>query len=94
MLSLWLGYLVQDENKIANMMKQSAIPWSNYGYLCLIQSDLELASAAFEVAQAVDPEWISSWIGQAYVANMWGSSSATLFEHAFETCNGSIVSHC
>ncbi|GAB5589005.1 Superkiller protein 3 [Umbelopsis nana] len=55
------------------------------------RNDLELASAAFEAAQAVDPEWISSWIGQAYVANLWGSSSATLFEHAFDSCNGSIL---
>ncbi|KAI8576073.1 hypothetical protein K450DRAFT_258770 [Umbelopsis ramanniana AG] len=70
---------------------RSAIPWSNYGYLCLLQNDLELASAAFDAAQAVDPEWISSWIGQAYVANIWGNSSSTLFEHAFDTSNGTIL---
>ena len=44
------------------------------------------------MAHALDPEWISAWVGQAYVASLWGTSdSGAIFQHAFESSNGSSV---
>lgn len=71
---------------------RSAIPWTNYGFLCLSLKDYELANQAFETAHSLDPEWISAWVGQAYVASLWGTDAAAIFEHAFESSNGSAVS--
>jgi superkiller protein 3 len=71
---------------------RSAIPWTNYGFLCLSLKDYELANQAFEMAHSLDPEWISAWVGQAYVASLWGTDAAAIFEHAFESSNGSAVS--
>ncbi|KAI8982528.1 hypothetical protein BDB01DRAFT_851026 [Pilobolus umbonatus] len=68
---------------------RSAIPWTNYGFLCLSLKDYELANQAFETAHSLDPEWISAWVGQAYVASLWGTDAAVIFEHAFESSNGS-----
>jgi Tfp pilus assembly protein PilF len=70
---------------------KSAIPWTNYGFLCLSCQDYELANQAFETAHSLDPEWISAWVGQAHVASLWGTDSADIFEHAFESSNGSSV---
>lgn len=71
---------------------RSAIPWTNYGFLCLSLKDYELANQSFEMAHSLDPEWISAWVGQAYVASLWGTDAAAIFEHAFESSNGSAVS--
>ncbi|KAM3588689.1 Superkiller protein 3 [Umbelopsis sp. WA50703] len=68
---------------------RSAVAWSNYGYLCLIQADFELANQAFETAQAIDPEFSATIIGQAYVAQLWNNSPESLFEHAYDLSNGS-----
>lgn len=70
---------------------RSAIPWTNYGFLCLSLKDYELANQAFEMAHSLDPEWISAWVGQAYVASLWGTDAAAIFEHAFESSNGSAM---
>ncbi|KAI8975433.1 hypothetical protein BDF20DRAFT_606329 [Mycotypha africana] len=80
--------------KAIEFNNRSAIPWTNYGFLCLAQKDYELANQAFETAHALDPEWISAWMGQAYVASLWGDAAyaATIFEHAFESNNdGSVL---
>jgi superkiller protein 3 len=70
---------------------RSPIPWTNYGFLCLSLKDYELANQAFEMAHSLDPEWISAWVGQAYVASLWGSDAVTIFEHAFNSSNGSAM---
>ncbi|CEJ03839.1 hypothetical protein RMCBS344292_17814 [Rhizopus microsporus] len=70
---------------------RSAIPWTNYGFLCLSLKDYELANQAFDMAHSLDPEWISAWVGQAYVASLWGNDAAAIFEHAFESSNGSAL---
>lgn len=45
------------------------------------------------MAHALDPEYISAWVGQAYVASLWGTSDAgAVFQHAFESSNGTAVS--
>lgn len=68
------------------------MPWTNYGFLCLSLKDYELANLAFETAHALDPDWISAWVGEAYVASVWGTDATEIFEHAFESSNGSAVS--
>ncbi|KAI7868094.1 hypothetical protein BDF14DRAFT_1912212 [Spinellus fusiger] len=70
---------------------RSAIPWTNYGFLCLSRKDYELANQAFETAHGLDPECITAWVGQAYVASLWGNDAAAIFEHAFESSNGSAI---
>ncbi|KAI8329610.1 hypothetical protein EDC96DRAFT_489511 [Choanephora cucurbitarum] len=70
---------------------RSAIPWTNYGFLCLTLKDYELANQAFEMAHSLDPEWISAWVGQAHVASLWGQDAGAIFEHAFESSNGSAL---
>lgn len=45
------------------------------------------------MAHALDPEYISAWVGQAYVASLWGTTDAgAVFQHAFESSNGTAVS--
>lgn len=78
--------------KAMEFNNRSAVPWTNYGFLCLSLKDYELANQAFEMAHSLDPEWISAWVGQAYVASLWGTDAAAIFEHAFESSNGSAVS--
>lgn len=75
--------------KAIELNSRSAVPWTNYGFLCLAQQDYELANQAFDMAHALDPEYISAWVGQAYVASLWGTSDAgAVFQHAFESSNG------
>ncbi|RCI03355.1 Superkiller protein 3 [Rhizopus stolonifer] len=70
---------------------RSAIPWTNYGFLCLSLKDYELANQAFDMAHSLDPEWISAWVGQAYVTGLWGNDASAIFEHAFESSSGSAL---
>ncbi|KAI9022171.1 hypothetical protein CLU79DRAFT_719153 [Phycomyces nitens] len=77
--------------KAMEYSNRSAVPWTNYGFLCLSLKDYELANQAFETAHSLDPEWISAWVGQAYVASLWGTDAAAIFEHAFESSNGSAL---
>ncbi|ORX98234.1 TPR-like protein [Basidiobolus meristosporus CBS 931.73] len=63
---------------------KSALPWSNLGYLYLLQSDLELANQAFLAAQSLDPDWINAWLGQAFIAESNSQESFNLFQHAFD----------
>ncbi|KAI7899235.1 uncharacterized protein BX663DRAFT_521900 [Cokeromyces recurvatus] len=74
--------------KAMEFNNKSAIPWTNYGFLCLTCKDYELANQAFEMAHGLDPEWISAWVGQAYAASLWKTDAGDLFEHAFMS-NGS-----
>jgi len=53
---------------------------------------LELANQAFLKARSLDPDWVQAWVGQAYVANLWGNEEAAeLFEHAFDISGGGYV---
>ncbi|RKO90825.1 hypothetical protein BDK51DRAFT_28769, partial [Blyttiomyces helicus] len=64
---------------------RTPVPWANFGYLCHLRGDLELAHEAFSKAQFVDPDWALAWLGQAFVARRMGSGEAfELFEHARE----------
>ncbi|KAG0175013.1 Superkiller protein 3 [Apophysomyces sp. BC1021] len=77
--------------KAMEFNNRSAVPWTNYGFLCLSRKEYELANQAFETAHALDPEWISAWVGQAYVASLWGTDALALFQHAFEASNGTAL---
>ena len=54
------------------------------GLLYLLHSDLELANQTFSKAQSLDPDYVPAWVGQAFVANLWGSDETVeLFEHSY-----------
>ncbi|CAI2167287.1 18526_t:CDS:10 [Funneliformis geosporum] len=76
-----------------NYSPMSSTPWTNLGILYLLHSDLELANQAFSKAHSLDPDYVPGWVGQAYVANLWGSSSEAveLFEHSYEISGGGYV---
>ncbi|CAG8737735.1 18923_t:CDS:2, partial [Racocetra persica] len=75
--------------KAIDYSAKSPVPWTNLGLLYLLHSDLDLANQAFSTAQSLDPDYAPAWVGQAYVANLWGSNeSAELFEHAYEISGG------
>ncbi|KAG0253953.1 Superkiller protein 3 [Actinomortierella ambigua] len=71
---------------------KNAAPWSNLGFLYLINSELDLARQAFANAQTLDPTLAQGWAGQACLASLWDSGeSGALFAHAFESSTASIV---
>ncbi|CAG8499538.1 2849_t:CDS:10 [Ambispora leptoticha] len=75
--------------KAIEYSQKDPVPWTNIGFLYLINSNLELANKAFSNAQTIDPDFFPSWAGQAYVANLWGSEEALeLFEHTFIISGG------
>jgi superkiller protein 3 len=60
--------------------------WSNLGTLYILQSDYELAHAAFSRAQSADPDYSHAWVGEGIVALLYGKVKEALlhFTHAFE----------
>ncbi|GBB89353.1 hypothetical protein RclHR1_01600025 [Rhizophagus clarus] len=71
---------------------KNPVLWSNLGLLYLLHSDLELSNQAFSKAQSLDPDYVPAWVGQAYVANLWGSNEAAgLFEHSYEISGGGYI---
>ncbi|KAF9198939.1 Superkiller protein 3 [Haplosporangium sp. Z 27] len=71
---------------------KSAAPWSNLGFLYILNSELELALKAFTTAQTLDPSFAQAWTGQACVASLWGSGESTaLFAHACESSTASVL---
>ncbi|KAF8927210.1 hypothetical protein EDD21DRAFT_448810 [Dissophora ornata] len=71
---------------------KNAAPWSNLGFLYILNSELDLALKAFTTAQTLDPSFAQAWTGQACVASLWGSNESTaLFAHACESSTASIL---
>ncbi|KAF9294277.1 Superkiller protein 3 [Linnemannia elongata] len=71
---------------------KDAVPWSNLGFLYILNSELDLALKAFTTAQTLDPSFAQAWTGQACVASLWGSDESTaLYAHACESSTASIV---
>ncbi|KAF9106846.1 Superkiller protein 3 [Mortierella sp. AM989] len=71
---------------------KSAAPWSNLGFLYILNSELDLALKAFTTAQTLDPSFAEAWTGQACVASLWGSNESTaLFAHACESSTASVI---
>ncbi|KAF9437752.1 Superkiller protein 3 [Entomortierella beljakovae] len=71
---------------------KNAVPWSNLGFLYLINSELDLALKAFTTAQTLDPSFAQAWTGQACVASLWESNESTsLYAHACESSTASVL---
>ncbi|KAG0295601.1 Superkiller protein 3 [Dissophora globulifera] len=71
---------------------KDAAPWSNLGFLYILNSELDLALKAFINAQTLDPSFAQAWTGQACVAGLWGSNESTaLYAHACESSTASIL---
>ncbi|KAK3827007.1 MAG: hypothetical protein J3R72DRAFT_496527 [Linnemannia gamsii] len=71
---------------------KDAVPWSNLGFLYILNSELDLALKAFTTAQTLDPSFAQAWTGQACVASLWGSDESTaLYAHACESSTASVL---
>ncbi|RIA96123.1 hypothetical protein C1645_815807 [Glomus cerebriforme] len=78
--------------KAMDYSSKNPVLWTNLGLLYLLHSDLELSNQAFSKAQSLDPDYVPAWVGQAYVANLWGSNEAVeLFEHSYEISGGGYI---
>ncbi|ANB15110.1 SKI complex subunit tetratricopeptide repeat protein SKI3 [Sugiyamaella lignohabitans] len=64
--------------------------WSNLALLYMAQGDLELASEAIDKAQAVDPDFVVSWVCQAVIDATLGNTKKAnnLFEHSYTISKG------
>ncbi|THC96519.1 hypothetical protein EYZ11_004018 [Aspergillus tanneri] len=72
---------------------RSAQVWTNLGALYLIHNDIQLANEAFTRAQSTDPDYSLAWIGQGFLALLFGDprEARGLFEHAFDISSSSSV---
>ncbi|KAI0208166.1 Tetratricopeptide repeat protein 37 [Lamellibrachia satsuma] len=62
--------------------------WTNLATLYLCRQNIKLAHEAFKVAQATQPTFVNSWIGQALIAETVGDNEAMdLFRHTAEMDN-------
>ena len=70
---------------------RSARVWTNFGFLCLVNNDNELANEAFTRSQSADPEYAHAWLGQGLLATLFGNvkEARGLFAHAFDISNSS-----
>lgn len=72
----------------------NARAWSNLGFVYLVNKEEMLAHEAFKNAQSIEPLFVSSWIGQAMVAEevmkkgvVGHLEAMDLFRHSVETDN-------
>jgi superkiller protein 3 len=72
---------------------RSAQTWANLGVLYLVHNDIQLANEAFTRAQSTDPDYSPAWIGQGFLALLFGDPNEArgLFEHAFDIANAALV---
>ncbi|KAH8693970.1 putative translation repressor/antiviral protein Ski3 [Talaromyces proteolyticus] len=70
---------------------RSAQNWTNLGAFYLINSDLQLANEAFTRGQSADPDYAQAWLGQGFLALLFGdpSEARALFTHAFDISTSS-----
>lgn len=67
--------------------ERSAQAWTNFGVLCLLQNDFDLANESFTRAQSNDPEYAHAWVGQGLLALLMTGDmreARLLFTHAME----------
>ncbi|RHZ51919.1 SKI complex subunit tetratricopeptide repeat protein SKI3 [Aspergillus thermomutatus] len=74
-----------------HLNERSAQVWTNLGTLYLIHNDVQLANEAFTRAQSTDPDYSLAWVGQGFLALLFGDphEARGLFEHAFDISNSS-----
>ena len=65
--------------------------WTNYGVLCFLNDDIELANKAFGRAQSADPDYALAWLAQGLVATRIGDEKEAqdLFTHALKITDAS-----
>lgn len=71
--------------------ERSAQTWTNFGALCLLRNDMQLAAEAFTRAQSADPDYAHAWIGQGLLSLLLGDPKEAnlLFTHAMEISGSS-----
>ncbi|CAI9726438.1 repeat 37 [Octopus vulgaris] len=75
-------------SKAIQLDSNNVVPWTNLGALYLRNQNLLLAHEAFSVAQSLDPNYVTCWIGQAFIADTVGHDEAMdLFRHTTELGN-------
>lgn len=64
--------------------------WTNLAALYMANDDLELASEALDKAQALDPDYVSCWVGQGLIVYIKGNQerASNIFEHSYEISRG------
>lgn len=69
-----------------HLNERSAQNWTNLGAFYLINHDLELSNHAFTRAQSADPDYAPAWLGQGFLAMLFGdpTEARALFTHAFD----------
>lgn len=72
---------------------RSAQTWANLGVLYLVHNDIQLANEAFTRAQSTDPDYSPAWVGQGFLALLYGDPNEArgLFEHAFDIANSALT---
>ncbi|KAL4960775.1 SKI complex subunit tetratricopeptide repeat protein SKI3 [Aspergillus stella-maris] len=70
---------------------RSAQVWTNLATLYLIHNDIQLSNEAFTRAQSTDPDYSQAWVGQGFLALLFGDprEARGLFEHAFDISRSS-----
>ncbi|KAL4879611.1 hypothetical protein BJY04DRAFT_193255 [Aspergillus karnatakaensis] len=70
---------------------RSAQVWTNLATLYLIHNDIQLSNEAFTRAQSTDPDYSQAWVGQGFLALLFGDQKEArgLFEHAFDISRSS-----
>lgn len=65
--------------------------WTNFGILCFLNEDSELANEALSRAQSTDPDYALAWLAQGLVALRFGDAgeARNLFTHALEIADAS-----
>ena len=73
--------------------ERSAQNWTNLGAFYLIHNDLQLSNNAFTRAQSADPDYAHAWLGQGFLALLYGEAAEArgLFTHALEIASSSSV---
>ncbi|OLN96082.1 Superkiller protein 3 [Colletotrichum chlorophyti] len=76
-----------------HLNERSPAAWTNLGTLALLQNDVQLANEAFNRAQSTDPDYAHAWLGQGFVALLFGKTKEArgLFTHAMEIAESSSV---
>ncbi|TEA18357.1 Superkiller protein 3 [Colletotrichum sidae] len=76
-----------------HLNERSPAAWTNLGTLALLQNDIQLANEAFNRAQSTDPDYAHAWLGQGFVALLFGKvkEARGLFTHAMEIAESSSV---
>ncbi|KKA20304.1 Translation repressor/antiviral protein Ski3 [Rasamsonia emersonii CBS 393.64] len=70
---------------------RSAQNWTNIGAFYLIHNDLQLSNQAFTRAQSADPDYAHAWLGQGFLALLFGDpvEARALFTHAYDISSSS-----